>query len=229
MNNTRLFNVFTAFALTGIILILSQPIMAAQGGWSMGLNLGITNADQKDMNRVIESAGGSKMGNSWEGAAQLGYRFSSTSLIFRASYIFNTEESGANEFAINGYTFFPILRFHLLENNTIKFFANLGVGFGWLNGEIKEAAATTEFSGNDFGYMGGLGAEFCFWGDHCINVEGNVRLLAIDRTTVDKASGASGIGAITQRDKGAELEINNRDFGMSLSGIQGFVGYTMYF
>jgi hypothetical protein len=48
-----------------------------------------------------------------------------------------------------------------------------------------------------------------------------------------KVDGASGTFAapsrITQGTDGNELEINNRDFAATMSGILGMVGYTLYF
>ena len=103
---------------------------------------------------------------------------------------------------------------------------------GYLNGEIKEGADSVEFSGSNLGYMLGLGAEFCFFGgSHCMNIEGNLRYLDIERLIADKASGdlsANG-GLITQAQKSREVEINGRDLGLNMSGIVGSIGYIYYF
>jgi hypothetical protein len=213
-----------------------QAEAARKGGWSLGGGLGIVNSTQKDMDTVItgtSGSGASEFGNAWEFQAQIAYRFSGMmGLIFRPSWYMNSEEgSGGYEYSMNAWTFFPMLRFHLLESQTIKFYSQLGLGIGHVSAEIKEPTPfTAEFSGTQIGYMGGLGAEFCFIKDHCFFVEGNIRILSVDRMTVDKSSGTPANAAlITQFGKGQEFEINGRDFSASLSGIQGFVGYNFYF
>jgi hypothetical protein len=118
----------------------------------------------------------------------------------------------------------------MLEDQTIKFYSQFGVGYGHMSGSIEESGSSVDFSGGDLGYSAGLGAEFCFFGDHCINVEGNVRFLSVERLIADSATGGPAIGTrIDQATKGKELEINGRDFAASMSGVLGMVGYTMYF
>lgn len=210
------------------------------GGFAFGGGLGITTSSQSDMNSVIKATNTavtgvstSEMGNAWEGHAFIEYRTSGMlALQFRPSFYYLAESSsGGYDYSYLGFTIFPIARFYLLEDKYIKFFTNLGVGWGSLNGEIKEAdqSASVKFSGNNLGYLAGLGAEFCFFGSsHCLAVEANLRVIGIERMTVDSTSGTFSRG-ITQHGKGQELELNDRDFGSNMSGMNVSLGYAFHF
>jgi len=221
------------------VLMVSAPAWAAGGGmgWSIGANVGFINADQKDMNKEIDAvsstSGAKEFGNAWEFNAHMTFRMGgSLAISFRPSYFMYEDEDGTNaKYALSGFTFFPTLKWYMLENASIKFFSQFGVGYGHLKGEIESGGGTAEFSGGDIGYMAGLGAEFCFFGgSHCVNLEGGMRFLSIDRMTVDSASGTfAAPSRITQGTEGKELEINERDFGATMSGILGMIGYTLYF
>jgi hypothetical protein len=210
---------------------------AGSGGWSIGANLGFINADQDDMNKVIDAAsattGASEFGNAWEFNGHITYRLSggSTALSFRPSYFMYEDEDGTSaSYTLTGFTIFPTLKWYMLEDQTIKFFSQFGVGYGHMSGSIEESGEKVEFSGGDLGYLAGLGAEFCFFGDHCINIEGSVRFLSVERMIADSATGDGTIGTkIDQANKGDEVEINGRDFAASMSGVLGMIGYTMYF
>jgi hypothetical protein len=219
--------------ITSAILIISQPLWAE--GWSIGANLGFINSDQKDINSEISAlnstTGASEFGNAWEFNGAIAYRMSgSTAIMLRPSYFMYSEESGTGaKYNLTGFTIFPMLRWYMLEDATIHFYSQFGVGYGRLTGEIEETGMNVEFSGGSIGYMAGLGAEFCF-GSHCINIEGSMRFLDIERMTVDSSSGAAPGGSeLTQISKGSEIEISNRDLSTTMSGILGMVGYTLYF
>lgn len=209
----------------------AQAQRRSGGGWSFGATLGLANADQKDMDSVIDAGGtADKIGNGYEFGATFAYSFGSTELLLRPSWYTVSSDGGGNEYSLNAFSILPMLRFNLLSNQTITFYSQLGLGYTVITGEIKEGSDEVEFSGSDIGYAGGLGAEFCFIASHCFFVEGNVRVSSVERMTVDKASGTpTDIGGITQGGKGQELEISNRDFGASLSGIYGVIGYNLRF
>lgn len=218
------------------------------GGWSLGFNLGITAADQTDLNQLVtranQRAGGistGQLGNAWEGNASISYRFSGiTAFQFRLGLLYQktdgSDATGNNyEYGLLGITIFPMFRFYLLEDTMIKFFTQLGLGWGTVSGDIKEASNSVDFSGNGLGYLGGIGAEFCFFSpNHCIALEGNLRILGIERLTAssvsgDFTSGSPNPASLSQAQKGSEVELDGRDLSVTMSGIEGFIGYHFYF
>ncbi len=211
----------------------------ANGNMGIGLNIGFINAGESDMNAEISAlqaqsnTGANQFGNAWEGNVFLSYRLSgsATVLMLRPSYLYYADMSGSGvKYKLSGFAVFPMMKIILLENQTIKFYTQFGVGYGHVSGRIEESGMTVDFSGGNVGYMFGLGAEFCFVPSHCLNVEGSMRYLPIDRMTVSSSSGAIPTGSkLTQVGTGSELEINQRDFGSSMSGVLGMLGYTMYF
>ncbi|MCC7403880.1 MAG: outer membrane beta-barrel protein [Bdellovibrionales bacterium] len=235
-----------------VMVVLASTVGAwargGGGGWSLGANLGITAADQADLDKLVtrsnQRAGGistGQLGNAWEGNGYISYRFGGmTAMQLRIGFLYQNEDgsdSGGNayEYGLVGFTLFPMFRFYLLEDNMIKFYTQLGLGWGSVSGDIKEGNNSLEFSGNALGYMGGIGAEFCFWSDsHCFTVEGNLRILGIERLTADSVSGdflggSPNPASLSQAQKGKEVEIDGRDLGVTLSGIEGFIGYHFYF
>jgi len=227
------------------VLAAAVPAGAAGGGdgWAFGGALGIVASSQDDINYLISSANSgpdgpvsvSQLGNAYEGYIFLQYRFSGSWLAFhfRPSYFYQNEDgrgtSGTYELGVKGYTFFPIARFYMLENNFVKFFSQVGIGIGMVTTEIKDPDASLKASGADMGYLVGLGAEFCFMGgNHCMSVEGNVRYLSIDRLVIDSSSGG-GILGLSNTSKGQELEVNDNDLQVTMSGIQGLLGYAYHF
>lgn len=231
------------FVIT-IMFFLMALSTSAHAGWSMGGTFGIVSSDQDDINKLVSRAnarntGGistSELGNAYEVSAYLAYRFDGTmaAVLFRPSYFFQSEDGtgddGSYEYGLSAFTFVPTLRFYMLENKMVKFFGQMGIGIGFMNGEIKEGARSVEFSGTDFGYLAGVGAEFCIIGpQHCFSLEGNLRLMGIDRLEVDSSSGAADPGTNSYEIDGKELELDSTDLSASLSGIQGFIGYTYYF
>lgn len=217
------------------------------GTFSLGVSGGITATGQGDINELQSRANSretistSSLGNAWEIAGYIQYRYSGSflALQLRPAYFLQQEEGNASngedyEYGVSGYTIFPMAKFHMLEDESIKFFTTVGVGFGYVSGEIVEGPASVEFSGNDIGYQVGLGAEFCFLGGfHCITVEGNYRFLVIDRVTADDFSGTEfDSGSITQPNTGqtaGEVEFDNKDLRIDLSGVQGLIGYVYHF
>lgn len=224
------------------MLFLSQSAFAQifEGTFSLGLAAGITAADQGDLNELQSRAnareGGistGQLGNAWEFAGIFQYRYNGSFLAIQLKpTFFFQKEDGSNsagqnfEYGISGYTIFPTAKFHMLESDLMKFYSQLAIGYGYVTGNIEEAGAKVEFSGGDLGYLAGLGAEFCFTKSHCIMVEGNYRFLMIDRVSSNSSSGTFASDSITQAN--GEVEYDNRDLKVNLSGIQGYVGYIFH-
>lgn len=242
--------VLFAFCLVASVLTsnLAKAIGSkAGGGWSFGANLGIANVDQADMNTLVKNANSrasgistSELGSGWDFSGYIGYRFNDTvEFQFRPSYFWQSEEGsgtgGDFNYAVSTLTLAPTFRFYLLEDDTIKFFGNLGIIFGLANGSIEEGSNKVEFSGQDMGYLAGLGAEFCFYGSsHCLSVEGNFRILEIARVKADSSSGDFTSGSpsppsLTQGTKGEEVELGGDDLSISMTGIIGAIGYVYHY
>lgn len=217
---------------------------ALTGDMAIGIGLSTVSAGQDDMNKLIDTAvtgnGAStkNLGSAWEVYANWTYRFSGTaySLVFRPSYFTQTTDgsgTGGNyDYKLTGFTVFPIFRLHPLENDFIKFYMQAGLGYGTLNGDISAGAHNLQFKGSAFGVMGGIGVDFCFTYNHCLNVEGNLRYMPIERNLVTGGScSASGdIPGVSQCGNGNEVEtMTGKDLGTTMSGVQGVVGYTMRF
>ena len=217
-----------------------------------GAHFGYSTADQSDINSLITRAnaraGGistDSLSDAYEGVFTLGYRPSQSSLAYLlrpAVFYAQTDGSGGQnagfigkyEYSLLGYSIYPILRYYLLEDATIRFFTQVGIGWGEISGEIKEqntGDVTADFSGDNLGYLVGLGVEFCFdqGGSHCLNLEANLRIHYIERNITDSASGTFASGSLSQAAPGAEIEIDNRDLGTTMSGVQGIIGYTFYY
>ena len=213
---------------------------AAQGGSRFGGFLGLAVNSQDDLEQLGKDAEASdnalsveSMGSGLELAGFYQYRFSGSmwALQFRPSYFMQSADgsgsSSSYEYSANAFTFFPIMKMYPLENSFIGLYMQLGIGFGMVFGDIKEATASTEYSGNSLGYLVGLGVDFCFFQNHCIALEANLRQLSFERLTADSHSG--GLGNLTQAQSGKEVEIDGRDLEVSLSGILTSVGYIYRF
>ncbi len=245
MRNTK-FNLF----LFTTILLLSSPFARAKGGGgnhSFGGSIIFTSPSQDDTDTLISNANSAAsgittkpMGQGYEFAAQYMYRFSGSmfALLFRPSYFTQKTLGKANSsdnkynYELTGWTFFPMFRLIPLENSFLKFYMQIGVGYGRLTGKIRENDSTIEFSGGNFGGVTGLGAEFCFFDDHCFNLEGNFRYLPFERNKATAVSATAGwaSGSLTGPPaSGEEVEMNNRDLGTTLSGVLATLSYTFYF
>ena len=229
------------------VFVFGLPTLswAKSGGMSLGAELTLASAGQTDLDNLIKSARSnngastSELGSLLEISGTWAYRFSGSivSMMFRPSY-FTESTTGSGtpgdyDYALSGFTLFGMTRFTALENKYFKFFLQTGIGWGFASGEITEGSVDLEFSGNNVGFLGGLGAEFCFGGSsHCMSIEGSVRYMPIDRTFVDSVSGSCSANTdtgLSQCLDGEELELGNHDLRVSLSGILGTIGYTYYF
>lgn len=205
------------------------------GGHSIGLGVNIGSPSQDDLNTVIdsintnESRAVNKLGSGYEFTANYQYRFSGEmfALQFRPSYFMQNSSGSSYDFKLTGFTFFPMLRMYPLENGFIHFFMQTGVGYGRLSGSSSGPNGSVDWSGGAFGATVGMGAEFCFTDSHCLNLEGNLRYLPIERNLVSSKSGTpSGFDTVT--DDG-ELEKNSMDVKTTMSGLQGSIGYQFHF
>ncbi|MEY4615793.1 MAG: hypothetical protein RJB66_753 [Pseudomonadota bacterium] len=216
------------------------------GNHSFGTNFSFASPSQDDYDTLISAAntaaGGistKPMGQGYELNLQYMYRFSSSmfALIFRPSFFSQSSLGKASNgakynYELSGWTFFPTFRLIPLENSFLKFYMQIGLGYGRLNGKIREDNSTIEFSGGNFGGSTGIGAEFCFFADHCFNLEGNFRYLPFERNkaTSVNATAGWGNGSLTGPPAdGQEVEMENRDLGTTLSGMLASIGYTFYF
>jgi hypothetical protein len=239
---------FTFFLVVAFSSVLSRSAYAASGGgqetWSIGDFGGIITANEADMNLLISRSAsrGSgtntpQFGNAYEFGGYLQRRINGSivALQLRPTYftdsVSGTGSNGNYNYSISGYTITPILRVYMLENNNIKLYAQGGVGWGTLSGQITEGPASVNFNGSNFGFQAGLGVSFCFGtrNQHCAFTEGNVRYLSIDRNLVTSTAGtfsnSTTFPSLSQTNKGQEIEIDGHDMAVSMSGIQGIIGY----
>ena len=230
-----------AFVLLSTLNAHAAP-GGAGGGHSIGVGLGLSNADQEHMNTLITRAntreGGisvSDLDSGYEGFVFYQYRFSGTmfALQLRPSFFYQNESgngtSGKFEYGLTGFTFFPIFRLYPLESDFIKFYMQLGLGYGRADSEIQEGTASVKAVGGAFGSITGLGAEFAFSPNHSITFEGNYRYLTMERNIAKSTSGTFANNSLSQAEKDRELELDDVDFAIRLSGLQFIFGYTYTF
>lgn len=216
------------------------------GNHSIGGSFIFASPSQDDLDLLISNAntnaGGistKPFGQGNEFVFQYMYRFGSTmfAVLFRPSLFFQSSLGSSTtgekyNYDLRGWTFFPNFRIIPLENSFLKFYVQMGVGYGKLTGKIRENDSTIEFSGANFGGSMGLGAEFCFFDKDCFNLEGNFRYLPFERNKASAVSAKGGwaSGSLTGPPAGGEeVEMNNRDLGTTLSGVLATIGYTHYF
>lgn len=221
-----------SLAIFATLFTLSLNSMAAGDTHSFGLGLITTSPSQDDLDTHIAAVNAAnstsmeKFGSALEIYTHYTYRFNSSifALQIRPSYFM--QEAG--DYSLNGYSIFPLVRIYPLENNFIKFFLQTGLGYGRLNGEVKQGSNSVSFAGGAFGALFGLGANFCFAGSHCVGIEGNFRYLPVERNIVSNVSGSPTQFSTTPA-ADQELEINNHDVKTTMSGIQGGLSYNFIF
>ena len=211
------------------------------GGFSMGLGIAQSNADQSGLNEMIHdakansSATTSDFGTGLEYMAHFTFRFSNNfvAIQLRPTYFTQSTDgsgSGGNyDYKLTGYTVFPLVRLIPLSNDIIDFYLQAGLGYGKLDGSITNGTRTASFSGSSFGSQVGVGADFCLFSDNCFGVEGNYRYLPISRNIVSSSSGGL-INGASQSQTDRELEnLNGSDVATSLTGISIALTYTFIF
>lgn len=212
----------------------------AGGSLSFGLGYSFSTAEQDGLNQVINNA---KVANSattselssateYIGFATFTFSNNFVALQLRPT-LFQQSESGNGtggnyNYDLNGFTLFPLVRIIPLSNDIIDFFIQGGLGYGKLSGKITNGPTEASFSGTDFGAQVGLGANFCFWPEHCFGVEGNYRYLPIQRNIITSSNGVVS-NNITQVANGSELEVSGNDVETKLTGISGILTYTYNF
>ena len=212
----------------------------AGGSLSVGLGLGFSTAEQDGLNQIITHAKTNSQATTAEMKAATEYVFHTT---FRFSNnlvaiqlrpaLFAQSESGTGtggsyNYKLDGFTLFPLVRIIPLSNDIIDFYIQGGIGYGRMSGDITNGPTTVSFSGSNFGAQVGLGADFCFWPEHCFGVEGNYRYLPIQRNIVSSSNGTLS-NNITQVTSNSELEANGSDVETKLSGVSGILTYTYNF
>lgn len=244
------------FVLVCGAVAFTTPAWAARGGgggggggdYSLGFHLGLVGSTQSQMNDLIKRAntrnGGittGELNSAYEAAVSLQYRFSGTiyALQLRPSYFYQKQSGkgsgGAFKYGLTGFTIFPIFRLYPLENEYMRFFMQLGLGYGRVMGNIEEnnTAAPThgsvDFDGGAFGSLAGLGAEFCYEKVHCFSLEGTYRYLTYERVIASSANGAFATGSLDQAANDKEVEVDGADLSARMGGLIFMMGYTYSF
>lgn len=247
---------FIGAVLTALAMMsASGSAEAARGGGGLlggesqfGLVGGVTQSSQDALNLLISRANSrsgvgpvttAALNSAYELGVQYGYRFNGTmfSILFRPSYFLESSTGagtgGGYNYSVQGITFFPILRMIPLENDFMKFFLNIGLGYGRATSKIEEGTANVEAVGDAFGTLIGLGAEFCITAAQCISLEGNYRYLSMDRNIVTGGTGTSsfsGAGnSLSQADTNKEVELDGDDLKIRMGGMQFLAGYIIHF
>lgn len=212
----------------------------AGGSLSIGAGWAFATADQDGINQIISnakatsSATTSELKAAMEYNLQLTFRFANNlvAIQLRPSFFKQSESGtgtgGSYDYSLSGFTLFPLVRIIPLSNDIIDFYVQGGLGYGSLDGDITNGPTTVSFSGTNFGAQFGLGADFCFFPQHCFGIEGNYRYLPISRNIVGSSNGVLS-NNITQVTAGSEFEAANSDVATNLSGISGLVSYTFNF
>jgi hypothetical protein len=214
--------------------------VSLSGEHSLGFGIGLITADQGNMDDVIDTAntgGGNvkNLGSGYEFFAQYAVRFDRSwwGFVFRPSFMSQstdgTCQGGSCSYEVSGASFFPMIRMIPLENSIIKLFFQIGLGYGQMTGSIKQPAGSVKFKGSAFGAIGGLGVDLCITESHCITVEGNLRYLPIERNLITSGSATGLSGNISGATEGNEIEVNSKDLGTTMSGLQGIISYTLMF
>lgn len=223
--------------VASLLFFVMSPAAHAKGGGGHSLNVGLIfmSPSQDEFNTHIGSVNRSnnvsidKFSTATEFFGAYIYRFSGSmfGLNFRPSFFTQTAKGNGYTYSLTGYTFFPMFRLYPLENNFIRFFMQVGVGYGNLTGKVEQPNASLTFSGGQFGAAGGLGSEFCFTDSHCMVIEGTYRYLPIQRSIASASSGT--LDGFTQAVSGSEVEMDGADLATTMSGIQGGISYLLNF
>ncbi len=224
----------TAFAF---LILASEPAMArgrsSSGSHQFGGGIAMISPAQDDLNSWVSGLGvvGTKeMSAGYELFFNYEYRFDGTifAMHLRPSYIMQNASGGGVESKMSAITFFPMLRLYPLESDFIRFFFQVGLGYGNMNLSLSNnTGGSGSYTGGNFGALGGLGAYFCFTDSSCAVVEGSFRYLPMQRLTGSGNGLTGGSSRITQQN--GELEIDNQDVAATLSGVVGSIAYQFNF
>jgi hypothetical protein len=243
------------FAVLFSVLFISQQGQAASlkkkgtkgifggGAFNVGLGVALSTAEQTGINGMIDSAkaavgsSASKLTSATEYVGYITFKFANgyTAIQLRPT-LFSQSSSGSgsdggHDYSLSGFTIFPLARIIPLSNDFIDFYIQGGLGYGKLDGTVKNASREAKFSGSAFGMQAGLGAEFCCVTEHCFNIEGNYRYMPIARNVVSSGTGPANLPyGTSQAQADKELEDGNgNDVATTLSGISGLISYTFNF
>ncbi len=226
------------------ILVLSSfmSMQASAIEFGFGILGGVTSAEQKDLNILIDlantRAGGistKNLDSAWEGGLYLQWKSDFLAFQIRPTMFFQTEEGSASsgssypgdyEYSMSGQTIGGLFKLYPLENANMRFFFQTGVMWGMLETEIKEGSYSSVSDGSALGYQFGAGFDL-FYESHVFSFEVGWRFFEVERNIVSSTSGAA--EEITQTSKDDELEYNNKDLGTCMTGTQLFVSYGYRF
>lgn len=236
------------FIFSGNLLAQSRPgakkvgVKKLKGGsYFIGGSVGFGSIEQSGLNQAIRTAKTlsfattGDMTSSMEYMGVLGYKFPTypIALLIRPSYFVQsstgTGTGGNFNYDLTGFTVFPMFRYIALSNDFIDFYMQGGLGYAKLDGKITNGSRNVSFSGSSFGLQGSIGADFCFFPEHCLGIEGNYRYLPIVRNINSSGSAVlpDGIG---QNTSGRELENSSGDdVATYLTGVTGIISYTFNF
>lgn len=194
------------------------------------------NTMQQRSNTRAGGITGGQLTSAYEIGGGYMYRFDSSiyAIQIRPMYFYQrTDGSGSPgqyTYAVQGWTVFPILRLYPMENDIMKFFLQIGMGYGQVTGHVSEGqGVSATFGSGAFGTMVGMGAEFCFSPQSCFSFEGNYRYLDFIRNIVTASSGTFASNSLSQYGVGQEAELDNNDVDLRMSGLQMLAGYTYWF
>ena len=216
--------------------------------YSFGLGFSLGNTDQNDLNQVIRDSkaysgtDNSLLIQSYEYVSFLSMKLPNNmyALQLRATFINQISNGtgvgpvgmgagGTYKYELNGYTIFPIIKYTALTNDIISLYFNTGFGYGWLDGKILNGNRSVAFTGSAFGSQIGAGLDFCFFAEHCVQIEGRYRYLPVVQNKVSSSVGLlpDGIGKATV---GKEIEsTSGSNLTTSLTGVSGTLSYIYNF
>lgn len=214
------------------------------GETQFGLVFGVSQSIQDDLNNLATRANSranvgpittGSLNSAWELGAQFGFRVNGSMifLLLRPTYFMETTagtgSDGSYNYGVTGFTVFPIMRLVPLENDFMKFFLNIGLGYGRATTKIDEGSAHVEAVGDTFGTLIGMGAEFCITAVQCISFEGNYRYLLLERSLVTSTSGTFASNSVTTPVLNKELELDGTDMQIRMGGLQFLAGYIIHY
>jgi opacity protein-like surface antigen len=246
------FRITIAVALFICACVTPSAAMArgSMGGGGLGgdnqfsIIAGVSNSNQDQINTLISRSNARTtsgpistpaLNSAYELGVQYGYRFTGTmyAVLLRPTYFYEkatgSGKDGSYNYGISGFTIIPMLRLYPLENEFMKFFLQLGVGYGRANTSIEEGSARLDAVGDAFGTTLGLGAEFCMTASQCLSLEANLRYMTVVRNIASEASGTWASDSLSQAQTNKEVELDSDDLMVRMGGLQFLAGYVIHF
>ena len=218
-------------------MLFSFQLLAVE--FSFGPTLSKIGSEQDQVNRLISNAntvaGGISTGDltsAWDMGAFLQWKFSYFAFQIRGSYFTQSEDGAAGSdsynYGVTGKTFGAVFKLYPLENKIMRVFFQTGAIWGTAELAMTEKDLEVTADGSEIGYTIGAGVEMTFEA-HVIFAEVNFRYLDIERTTVSSSTGTPITGSVSQYGKNQELEYDNKDLGINMSGTIMTLGYAYRF